>query len=161
ALVLLDTTVVNVALPAIRSDLHTTTSDLQWIVNRYTLALAALMLSGGALTARNGSRRAMRLGTVLFALGSHAAPVAPSVGALVAAQVVLGIAAAAIVPASLTLLTHAYPNAVQRARAVGIWAAISAAGFAGGPVLGGLLVDAAGWRLLFALNLPVALAVGV
>jgi DHA2 family methylenomycin A resistance protein-like MFS transporter len=161
ALVLLDTTVVNVALPAIRADLGATTSGLQWIVNGYTLALAALMLSAGALTARVGARRLLRAGVTIFAAGSVAATLAPSVGALVAAQVLLGIGAAALVPASLTLLTHAYRDPIRRARAIGIWATISAAGFAGGPVIGGILIDASGWRLLFALNLPIVVAIAV
>jgi len=160
ALVLLDTTVVNVALPAIRDDLGASVSQLQWVVNGYTLVLAALLLSAGALADRLGARRVMRAGVALFALASAAAALAPSTTALVAAQVILGVGAAALVPASLTLLTHAYPDPVRRAKAVGIWAAISASAFAAGPVLGGLLIDAVGWRLVFAINLPFAAAIG-
>jgi DHA2 family methylenomycin A resistance protein-like MFS transporter len=97
--------------------------------------------------------------TALFAVGAVAAALAPTVSTLVAAQVLLGTAAAGLVPASLTLLTHNYPDPIRRARALGVWAAISALSFAAGPVIGGLLVDTAGWRLMFALNLPFALAV--
>ncbi len=161
ALVLLDTSVVNVALPAIREDLGASVSALQWIVNGYTLVLAALLLSAGALSDRLGARRMMRGGVVVFALASAAAALAPTTAALIAAQVLLGIGAAALVPASLTLLSHAYPDPVRRARAVGVWATVSASAFASGPVLGGLLIDAIGWRAMFAVNLPFAAAVAV
>jgi MFS transporter, DHA2 family, methylenomycin A resistance protein len=159
ALVLLDTTVVNVALPTIRDDLGASASGLQWIVNGYTLVLASLLLSAGALADRLGARRLMLAGTAIFAVASAAAALAPSTGALVAAQVLLGTGAAALVPASLALLTNAYPDPVARARAVGVWAAASASAFAAGPVLAGLLIDGIGWRAIFAINLPFAIAV--
>jgi DHA2 family methylenomycin A resistance protein-like MFS transporter len=161
SLILLNTTVVSVALPAIRDDLGTSVSGLQWVVNGYTLVLAALLLSAGALVDRVGARRMMRAGVAIFALASAAAALAPGTSALIAAQVLLGVGAATLVPAALTLLTHAYPDPIRRARAVGVWAAISASAFATGPVLGGLLVDAVGWRLIFALNLPFAAAIAL
>ena len=161
ALVLLDTTVVNVALPAIRDDLGTSVGGLQWVVNGYTLVLAALLLSAARWPTGLGARRMMRAGVAIFAVASAAAALAPSTTTLVAAQVLLGVGAAALVPASLTLLSHAYPDPIRRARAVGVWAAISASAFAAGPVLGGLLVDAVGWRLVFAINLPFAAAIAL
>jgi DHA2 family methylenomycin A resistance protein-like MFS transporter len=161
SLVLLDTTVVNVALPAIRDDLHAGLTGLQWIVNGYTLVLASLLLSAGALADRLGARRMVLGGVTVFSVASAAAAVAPSLAALVAAQVALGIGAAALIPASLSLLTHAYPDPIRRARAVGVWASTSASAFAAGPVLAGLLIDVAGWRAMFAINLPFALVVAV
>lgn len=159
ALVLLDTSLVSVGLADIRDDLGASVTQLQWVVNGYALALASLLLSAGALTDRIGARRMLIGATSLFAVGALAAALAPSTAALVAAQVLLGTAAAGLVPASLTLLTHSYPDPIRRARAVGVWAAISASSFASGPVIGGLLIDTGGWRLMFALNLPFALAV--
>ncbi|HEU4656164.1 MAG TPA: MFS transporter [Capillimicrobium sp.] len=159
SLVLLDATVVNVALPAIRDDLGAGVSELQWVVNAYTLALASLLLSAGALSDRFGGRRMALAGAGLFTVASAAAALAPSVVALVAAQVVLGVGAAALIPASLAILTRAYPDPGPRARAVGLWASSSAAAFAAGPVLAGLLIDAVGWRAIFAVNLPFAAAV--
>jgi DHA2 family methylenomycin A resistance protein-like MFS transporter len=159
ALVLLDTSLVTIGVTDIRDDLHASVTQLQWVVNGYTLVLASLLLSAGALTDRLGARRMLIASTSLFAVGAAAAALAPSIGTLVGAQVLLGTAAAGLVPASLALLTHNYPDPIRRARALGIWAAISATSFAAGPVIGGLLVDTAGWRLMFALNLPFALAV--
>jgi DHA2 family methylenomycin A resistance protein-like MFS transporter len=161
SLVLLDTTVVNVALPAIRDDLHAGVTSLQWIVNGYTLVLASLLLTAGALSDRLGSRRLMLGGVAVFAVASAGAALAPSVSTLVAAQVVLGLGAATLIPASLALLTHAYPEPARRARAVGIWASTSAAAFAAGPVVAGLLIDVVSWRAMFAINLPFAVAVAV
>jgi DHA2 family methylenomycin A resistance protein-like MFS transporter len=159
ALVLLDTSLVNVGLSAIRDDLGASVTALQWVVNGYALVLASLLLSAGALTDRIGARRMLMGATALFAVGAAGAALAPTTAALVAAQVVLGTAAAGLVPASLALLTHNYPDPIRRARALGVWAAISATSFAAGPVIGGLLIDTAGWRLMFAINLPFALAV--
>lgn len=159
ALVLLDTAVVSVALPAIRDDLGASATGLQWVVNGYTLVLASLLLSAGALADRLGARRLMLAGTLIFAVASSAAAMAPTTGALVAAQVLLGTGAAALVPASLALLTAAYPEPSARARAVGVWAAASASAFAAAPVLAGLLIEAVGWRAIFAVNLPFAILV--
>jgi len=159
ALVLLDTTVVNVALPAIRDDLGGGVSGLQWVVNGYALVLASLLLTMGSLADRIGARRMVIGGATLFAVASAAAALAPSLPALVAAQLALGVGASALLPGSLALLTHAYPHAGRRARAVGVWASGSAVVFAAGPVLAGLLIEAVGWRGIFAVNLPFAFAI--
>lgn len=156
SLALLDAAVVNVGLSDIRDDLGAGVTELQWVVNAYTLALAALLLSAGALADRFGGRRMALLGASLFVVASTVATAAPSVLALVGAQIVLGMGAAALVPASLAILTRAYPEPGRRAHAVGVWAATSAAAFAAGPVLAGLLIEALGWRALFAVNLPLA-----
>ena len=163
SMVLLDTTVVNVAGPAIRDNLDASSSTLQWVVNAYTLVFAALLLLMGALADRLGARRVFLAGLATFAVGSAAAASAPSAGALVAAQALLGVGAALVLPTSLALLSVAFPfpDAGARARAVGIWAAGSASAFALGPVLGGALTDAAGWRWVFLVNLPFAVVASV
>src|SRR5688572_29372439 len=135
SLVLVDTTLVNVALPAIRDDLDADVAALQWVVNGYTLVLASLLLSAGALADRLGARRLLLAAVTLFTLGSGAAAAAPTVEALVAAQAVMGVAAALLVPCSLALLAHGYREPARRARAIGIWAAVSAAAFAVSPAL--------------------------
>jgi DHA2 family methylenomycin A resistance protein-like MFS transporter len=160
-MVLLDTTVVNVAGPVIRDDLGAGDAALQWIVNAYTLVFAALLLSMGALSDRLGARTIFLGGLATFAVGSVAAAAAPSAGALIAAQALLGVGAASVLPTSLSLLTQAYPGASARARAVGIWAAGSAVAFALGPVVGGGLTDALGWRSVFVVNLLPAVAGGL
>ena len=123
SLILMDTTVVNVAAPAIRDDLDASASTLQWVINAYTLMFAALLLSMGALSDRLGARRVFLAGLVTFAAGSAAAGAAPSAAALIAAQAVLGVGAALVLPTSLALLVYTYPEPVRRARAVGVWAA--------------------------------------
>jgi MFS transporter, DHA2 family, methylenomycin A resistance protein len=160
SMVLLDTTVVNVALPAIRADLGGSVSAMQWVVNGYTLVFAALLLSMGALADRVGPLRVFLAGLGAFGLGSALALAAPTLPALVGAQLVLGVGAALVLPSSLSLLSQTFRVPAARSRAVGIWAAGSAAAFAAGPVLGGLLVDSFSWRLVFAINLPFAVAAG-
>jgi DHA2 family methylenomycin A resistance protein-like MFS transporter len=155
-MVLLDTSVVNVAGPVIRDHLGASDAALQWIVNAYTLVFAALLLSMGALSDRIGARTVFLGGLAIFAVGSTAAAAAPTAGALIAAQALLGVGAAAVLPTSLSLLTQAFPAPKERARAVGIWAAGSAVAFALGPVVGGGLTDAAGWRSVFLINLVPA-----
>ena len=157
SLILMDTTVVNIAAPTIRDDLDASASTLQWVINAYTLMFAALLLSMGALSDRLGARRVFLAGLVTFAAGSAAAGAAPSAAALIAAQAVLGVGAALVLPTSLALLVYTYPEPVRRARAVGVWAAGSAVAFALGPVIGGALTDALGWRWIFIINLPLAL----
>jgi MFS transporter, DHA2 family, methylenomycin A resistance protein len=123
------------------------------------LLLASLLLSMGALCDRLGARRLMLGGLLLFGLGAGAAAIAPSVGFLIAGQVVSGIGAAALVPASLALITHAHADPVERAHAIGVWASVSAAAVAAGPVVGGLLIGLTGWRSVFAIDVVVALGI--
>src|SRR5262245_11628808 len=141
AVVLLDASVVNVALPAIRAELGAGLEGLQWAVNAYTLVFAALLMSAGALTDRWGSTRRLTAGSAIFALGSVAAIAAPSVGALIALQALLGAGAALLVPGSMALLTQTFREPAERARALGIWASVAAVAFAASPVLAGLLID--------------------
>jgi DHA2 family methylenomycin A resistance protein-like MFS transporter len=155
--VILDTTIVNVALPAIGRDLGGGTSDLQWIVAAYTLVFAALLLNGGALSDRLGPRRVFLGGLLAFALASALCAIAPSLGVLIAGRALQGAAGAVMVPSSLSLIAHTFPEPPARARAFGIWIGASAGASAVGPVLGGLLVAGPGWRAIFLVNLPVAL----
>lgn len=151
--VTLDAVVVNVALPAIRGALGGGITGLQWVVDGYTLMFAALLLSSGSLTDRIGARRAFGLGIALFVAASVACGAAPTLGLLVSARFVQGAAAALIMPATLSLISQAYPDKVQRGRAIAIWALGGSVASSSGPLLGGLLtmVD---WRLIFLINVP-------
>jgi DHA2 family methylenomycin A resistance protein-like MFS transporter len=128
------------------------------VVDGYTLAFAALMLSTGALSDRIGASRAYTAGLAVFTAASMACGMAPGLGVLVAARVVQGVAAAVMLPASLSLLRQAYPDAVKRARAIAVWTAGGAAAVAAGPVVGGVLTTAWSWRAIFFVNLPAGLA---
>ncbi len=160
-LAILGSMVVNVALPGIRDDLGGGIRGLQWVANGYNLTLATLLLSMGALCDQRGARRVMLAGLGLFATGGAVATVAPSLGVLVAAQLTLGAGAAALIPASLALVTHAYTESRGRARAVAVISAATGVATAAGPVLGGVLIGAVGWRGVFAFDVPAALVVGV
>jgi DHA2 family methylenomycin A resistance protein-like MFS transporter len=157
-LVLLDVTIVNVALPAIADDLGAGRAALQWVVDGYALALACLMLSAGHLADRMGRRRVFAGGVALFGLASAACALAPSTGALVAARVAQGVGAAALLPASLALVTAADPEPGARARAIGSWAGLGSLGLVAGLLLGGLLTDWLGWRAVFWVGVPVCAA---
>src|SRR3954447_8873866 len=150
----LDAVVVNVALPSIRAELGGGITGLQWVVDGYALMFAALLLSAGALSDRFGARRVLGGGLVVFVLASAACGVAPSTGLLVAGRFVQGAAGAVMMPSSMALLGHAYPDPLRRARAVAVWAMGGAVASSAGPVLGGLLTLAS-WRLIFLVNLPV------
>lgn len=155
---MLDGTVVNVALPAIGRDLGGGLTDQQWVLDGYLLTLSALLLSGGAAGDRHGRRRVFIAGLVVFTAASLACGLAPSAGWLIGARLVQGIGAAALVPGSLALIDAGITDA-DRGRAVGIWAGMSGVTTALGPFIGGWLVDAASWRWVFFLNLPLAAAV--
>jgi DHA2 family methylenomycin A resistance protein-like MFS transporter len=155
----LDVTIVNIALPKIGADLHANVAGLQWVVDAYTLAFAVLMLSAGALGDGFGGRRLYAAGIVLFALASLACGLALDAAMLVAARALQGIGAAAMLPNSLALLNQSYGHDPKlRARAVGLWTAAGAIAIAAGPVAGGLLIAAFGWRSIFLVNLPICAA---
>ena len=155
-LVQLDVSIVNVALASIADDIHTGITGLQWIVDAYTVALAALLLSAGALGDRVGARRTWLGGLTLFLFGSLGCGLAPGTAVLVAARVLQGTGASTLVPCSLALLNHAArDDAVARARAVSLWTAAGSVGLALGPLLGGVLVTAFGWRSIFFANVPI------
>jgi EmrB/QacA subfamily drug resistance transporter len=156
-MVTLDAVIVNVALPDIRRELAGGISGLQWVVDGYTLMFAALLLSAGSLADRVGARRAFGAGMVVFVAASVACGLAPSLGVLVAARLVQGCAAAAMMPSSIALISHAYPDPARRARAVALWSMGGVAASTSGPVLGGLLTLVS-WRLIFFVNVPAGLA---
>jgi EmrB/QacA subfamily drug resistance transporter len=154
-LVLLEATVVNVALPALGSDLDASMAGLQWTVNAFALALSALILLGGGLGDRFGRRRVYLVGVVWFGAASFLCGTAPSLDWLILARALQGIGAALVVPGSLALIQGSF-HPDDRNRAVGWWAGISGVAGAAGPMLGGALVDAAGWRWVFLINVPLA-----
>lgn len=153
-MVVLDTTIVNVALPAIQSNLGTSISELQWIIDGYVLVFASLLLIAGALGDRFGARQMFLIGVALFAAASILCGEAPTIVMLIAARAIQGIGAALIIPATLALANEAYPDPKARARAISIWGAISGLGLALGPLIGGILVDTLGWRSIFLVNVP-------
>ncbi|GLZ81634.1 MFS transporter [Actinorhabdospora filicis] len=154
-LVGLDTTIVNVGLPAIGRGLGVGTRDLEWTVDAYTIVLAGLLITSGALADRFGRRRVFRAGLVLFGAASLACAAAPSVGALIAARAVQGAGASMLSPVALAIVVTAMPDARERAKAIGVWASVFGLSMAVGPVVGGALVAHFGWRSLFWVNAPV------
>jgi DHA2 family methylenomycin A resistance protein-like MFS transporter len=157
-LVQLDVSIVNVALPSIRADLQPSAAGLQWVVDGYAIALASLMLAGGTVGDIHGHRRVVLAGLGVFGLASLAAGAAPSNAILVAARVAQGVGAALLLPGTLAIITHAFPGDAERARAIGVWAAVAGLSLPAGPVVGGLLVAGPGWRWVFLVNLPVVAA---
>ncbi|MGP4019065.1 MFS transporter [Saccharopolyspora sp. 5N708] len=158
-MVLLDMTVLSVAEPDLAVSLHTSISGLQWTTTAYTVVFGALLLSAGAVTDRYGAHRVFRVGVAVFGLGSLLSAFAPALGLLIALRAVLGAAGAACVPASMAMIARLYPDQAERTRAVAAWAAISGAAVAAGPIVGGALVDLAGWRAIFLINVPIAVLV--
>ncbi len=154
-IVMLDTTIVNVALADLGTDLRATVASLQWVVDAYALVFAALLLSAGAACDRLGARRVYLVGLVVFAFLSAACALAPNGDTLVAARIVQGVGAAAIVPGSLALLSAIYDDPAARARAIGLWGGAGGVAAAVGPMLGGTLVSTVGWRAVFWVNLPI------
>ncbi len=155
--VLLDVSVVNVALDALRSRFDTDVAGLQWVVNAYTLAFASLLLTTGALGDRFGAKPVFTAGLIVFTLASIGCGIASSLPLLVTARVVQGVGAALLVPNSLAMLRQAFADTEQRNRAVGWWGAAGGIALAAGPVLGGLLVTHVGWRSIFLINLPIGI----
>jgi EmrB/QacA subfamily drug resistance transporter len=153
----LDTTIVNVALPDLGRQLGATTRDLQWIVDGYNLAFAALVLTAGSLGDRFGRRPALLIGLAAFALSSGVGAVVGSAPALVAVRFVMGASAAVIFPTTLSIITNAFPDRRERAKAIGVWGAVTGLGVAVGPVTGGLLLAHFGWPSVFVALVPVAL----
>jgi DHA2 family methylenomycin A resistance protein-like MFS transporter len=157
-LVLLDTSILNVAVPDLQRSLHPAAAALPWAVDAYTVVFAGLLLAAGVLADRWGAHRVYRAALAAFAVLSALCAAAPEIGTLIVGRALLGIAGAGLVPASLALLIALNPDPARRTRAIGAWAAVGGVGAAGGPVLGGLLVELGGWRLVFLAAPPIALA---
>lgn len=154
--VFLDGSVVNVALPSLRADLHAGLATQQWVVEAYLLTLGSLILAGGSYADIRGRKHSLMLGVTLFALTSLGCAVAPSAAFLVAARALQGVAGAILVPASLAVITATYDDQTERGAAVGSWTAWTGIAFIIGPLAGGTIVDAISWRGVFAINLPIA-----
>src|SRR5262249_46124689 len=142
----------------IGSDLGASRSELQWVVDAYALVLAAFMLGAGDLADRLGSRQLFLAGLALFGLASAACAAAPRAAVLIGARVGQGFGAAAILPTSLAVVNQLYTDPAERPRAIGVWAGIGSSALVLGPVLGGALVSPLGWRVIFALNVPLVAA---
>ena len=155
--IVMDNTIVNVALPSLVRELGATTSQLQWIVDSYTLVFAGLLLSFGALGDRFGRKGALTSGMAIFGLASLAAALSTNAGELIAARVVMGVGAALIMPATLSILTNVFTIAKERAVAIALWSAIAGAAVALGPVTGGFLLDHFAWGSVFMVNVPIVI----
>ena len=157
-MVILDATVVLTALPQIGTSLRASTSDLQWVVDGYTVVFACLLMSGGSLGDRIGARKIFLIGLALFTIASVLCGVASTLIVLNAARIVQGIGAALILPTSLALINSSYHDRAKRARAIGVWGTFSGIAAGLGPVLGGLLTTWVGWQAIFYINVPIGIA---
>ena len=154
----IDITIVNVALPAIRHDLHASVAGLQWTVDAYSLVLASFLMLAGSTGDRLGRRRTFQTGLAVFTLGSLLCSVAPGLGWLVAFRMVQAIGGTMLNPVAMSIITNTFTDPRERARAIGMWGATYGISMALGPVLGGILVESVGWRGIFWVNIPVGLA---
>ena len=157
-IVSMDMTIVNVAIPAIRTDLHASPSQLQWVIDVYTLVLASLLMLAGATGDRFGRRRVFQLGLTVFAVGSLMCSLAPNIGFLILARLLQAIGGSMMNPVALSIISQIFTGRVERARALGIWGAVVGISMALGPVVGGLLIQLVGWRAVFWINLPICAA---
>jgi EmrB/QacA subfamily drug resistance transporter len=153
----LDTTIVNVALPAIHRSYHSKLSGLQWTISAYTLVIASLLMLSGSTADRLGRRRVFQCGLALFSLGSLLCAVAPSLGTLIAARVVQAVGGSMLNPVAMSIIRNVFVDPRERAQAVGVWGALFGISLALGPVVGGALVDSVGWRSVFIVNIPIGL----
>ncbi len=157
-MIVIDNTIVNVALPTLVRDLGTSITDLQWVVDAYTLVFAGLLLTAGSLGDRFGRKTALTVGLVVFGGASAAAAFSGSVSALIGARAVMGIGAALIMPATLSILTNVFTDARERALAIGLWSGVAGVAVALGPVTGGFLLEHFWWGSVFIVNVPIVIA---
>src|SRR5690242_20351414 len=157
----LDTTIVNVALPALVRELHATTTQLQWVVDAYNLAFAALLLTFGSLSDRFGRKGMLLAGLTVFGAASLAGGFTTSPAQLIAARAVMGLGAAMTFPATLSLISNVFTERRERARAIGLWGAIAGVAVATGPIVGGWLLEHYSWRSIFIAMVPVAAVAAV
>lgn len=157
-IVSLDTTALNVALPAMRRELDASVAGMQWTIDAYTLVLAALLMLAGSTADRIGRRKVFMAGLVLFTLGSALCSLAPSLEALIAFRMVQAVGGSMLNPVAMSIITNTFTDPRERARAIGVWGGVVGISMAAGPVVGGGLVDSVGWRSIFWVNLPVGIA---
>jgi EmrB/QacA subfamily drug resistance transporter len=157
-IVSLDTTALNVALPAMERDLHATTSGLQWTIDAYTVVLAGLLMLAGSTADRIGRKKVFMAGLVIFSLGSLLCSLAPNLELLVVFRMVQAVGGSMLNPVAMSIITNTFTDPRERARAIGVWGAVVGISMALGPLVGGLLVEAVDWRAIFWVNLPVGLA---
>ncbi|OKJ10254.1 MFS transporter [Kitasatospora sp. CB01950] len=154
----LDNTVVNIALPAIQHDLGAPASGLQWVIDAYTLVLASLLMLSGSVADRIGRKRVFQTGLLLFVLGSLLCSLAPGLGWLVAFRAVQAVGGSMLNPVAMSIITNTFTDRKERAQAIGVWGGVVGISMALGPLIGGFLVDSAGWPSIFLINIPVGLA---
>ncbi len=157
-IVSLDVTILNVALPAMQTDLHASTSGLQWTIDAYTLVLASLLMLAGSTADRIGRKRVFVVGLVVFSLGSLLCSLAPGLDSLIWFRMIQAVGGSMLNPVAMSIITNTFTEPRERARAIGVWGAVVGISMAAGPLIGGLLVDSVGWRSIFWINLPVGLA---
>ena len=153
--VVMDISIVNVALPTVRRDLHASVSSLQWTVDAYTLVLASFLLFAGSTADRIGRRRVFQVGLAVFGLGSLLCGIAPGIGALIAARVLQAVGGTMLNPVAMAIIATTFTDRAERARAIGVFGAMSGLSLGLGPILGGALVDGFGWRSIFFINVPI------
>ena len=154
----MDATIVNVALPALRRDLDASVSGLQWTIDAYTLVLASFLMLAGSTADRVGRRRTFQVGLASFGLGSLLCSLAPSVGWLIAARALQALGGSMLNPVAMSIITNTFTDRLERAKAIGVWGAVQGLALGLGPIVGGALVDSAGWRSIFWINVPIVVA---
>ncbi|MEV0274782.1 MFS transporter [Streptomyces sp. NPDC050610] len=157
-IVSLDNTILNVALPTIQRDLHTSVSGLQWTVDGYTLVLASLLMLSGSTADRVGRRRVFQAGLVIFSAASLLCSLAPGLGWLVAARMLQAVGGSMLNPVAMSIISNTFTEPRQRARAIGVWGGVVGITMAAGPITGGALIESAGWRSIFWINVPIGVA---